>query len=400
MKRNKSFIILLIALLSVLFSAQAQYADSARKEINIPDIPGYKTLKCDFHTHTVFSDGNVWPTVRVEEAWLGGLDALALTDHFEYTPHKEDITINYNRPYEIALPSAKSRGITLIKGGEITRKMPPGHLNAIFLKDAAPLKTDKWEDAIQIAHDQGAFIFWNHPGWKGQQEDGVARWYPEHEDLVNKKLINGIEVVNSVEYYPTVHKWCLERNVAMLGNSDTHNPITMEYDSEKGEHRPVTFVFAKDNSEDSIKEALFACRTVVYKDNLLIGKPEYLLAIFENSIFIKNTDIVIKGRERVNLQIYNGSDINYELTLLKKSDDLVVPEKITLYANRTALFNIRPAAKTAQNKDSSDKKSAEQNLPSGKKEIELSYKAENLYGTPGEGMPVSIKFTVDFQKKE
>ena len=30
--------------------------------INIPDIPGHITLKCDFHTHTVFSDGNVWPT--------------------------------------------------------------------------------------------------------------------------------------------------------------------------------------------------------------------------------------------------------------------------------------------------------------------------------------------------
>ena len=33
----------------------------AKHKINIPDILGYKTLKCDFHMHTVFSDGMVWP---------------------------------------------------------------------------------------------------------------------------------------------------------------------------------------------------------------------------------------------------------------------------------------------------------------------------------------------------
>jgi len=52
-----------------------------RKIVNLPDIPGYVTLKCDFHMHTVFSDGDVWPTVRVDEALRDGLDAIAITDH-------------------------------------------------------------------------------------------------------------------------------------------------------------------------------------------------------------------------------------------------------------------------------------------------------------------------------
>ena len=55
----------------------------ARTPVNLPDIPGYVTLKCDFHIHTVFSDGLVWPTVRVEEAWRQGLDGIAMTDHLE-----------------------------------------------------------------------------------------------------------------------------------------------------------------------------------------------------------------------------------------------------------------------------------------------------------------------------
>jgi hypothetical protein len=49
--------------LSVLFGSTGSAQN--RREINIPDILGYKTLKCDFHIHTVFSDGDVWPTVRV-----------------------------------------------------------------------------------------------------------------------------------------------------------------------------------------------------------------------------------------------------------------------------------------------------------------------------------------------
>ena len=47
-----------------------------RQEVVIPDVAGYKVLKCDFHIHTVFSDGDVWPTYRVTEAWKDGLDVI------------------------------------------------------------------------------------------------------------------------------------------------------------------------------------------------------------------------------------------------------------------------------------------------------------------------------------
>ena len=51
-----------------LMSAQAQ----RRNEIQVPNLNGYTTLKCDFHMHSVFSDGLVWPTVRVDEAYREG----------------------------------------------------------------------------------------------------------------------------------------------------------------------------------------------------------------------------------------------------------------------------------------------------------------------------------------
>ena len=64
MRRLGCFAILFIFLAGVA-GAQNRY----RKAVRIPDIPGYKTLKCDFHIHTVFSDGSVWPDIRSEEAW-------------------------------------------------------------------------------------------------------------------------------------------------------------------------------------------------------------------------------------------------------------------------------------------------------------------------------------------
>ena len=55
----------------------------ARHEICLPQIDDYQLLKCDFHIHTIFSDGIVWPSLRVQEAWEEGLDAIAITDHIE-----------------------------------------------------------------------------------------------------------------------------------------------------------------------------------------------------------------------------------------------------------------------------------------------------------------------------
>lgn len=64
--------------------------DEARA-IKFPDTENYKTLVLDLHTHSVFSDGHVWPTVRVSEALRDGLDGLAITEHLEFQPHLSDI---------------------------------------------------------------------------------------------------------------------------------------------------------------------------------------------------------------------------------------------------------------------------------------------------------------------
>ena len=42
---------------------------------------GVSLMSTDLHIHTVFSDGSVWPSIRIEEARREGLDLIAMTEH-------------------------------------------------------------------------------------------------------------------------------------------------------------------------------------------------------------------------------------------------------------------------------------------------------------------------------
>ena len=340
MKGKRFLSVFVISLvLGLIFSSICQ--GGVRTEVKIPDVLGYVTVKCDFHTHTVFSDGKVWPSVRADEAWCEGLDAFAITDHIEYQPHKEDVRNDHNRSFEIGQIRAEALGLEIIRGGEITREMPPGHLNAIFLKDVSALDKEEWRDAVKAAVEQGAFVFWNHPGWKEQSPEGKSVWYAEHTELYEKGWLHGIEVVNENEYYPLAHRWCLEKKLTMLGNSDVHNPTNLDYEFHKGEHRSMTLVLAKDKSKEAIKKALLDRRTVVYWKNTLIGEEKYLRAIFNESIKIINPEVTIKGKDAVNIQIRNKSEIDFELFPEGPVNDISVPSNITLYGDKIVLFKIR-----------------------------------------------------------
>jgi len=261
----KKLSIIILLIVSITFTGFGQ-----RKIVNLPDLPGYVTMKCDFHLHTIFSDGNVWPTVRVGEAWRDGLDAIAITDHLEYSPHKDYVPVDHNAGWKIAETTARDYNIILVKGTEITRSMPPGHVNALFLQDASLLAVDSVMDAYAAAIKQGAFLHWNHPGWKAQEPDGIPKLYDIHKKLLEKKWLHGIEFFNGTDNYPLVMTFCKQYNLTVVANSDSHGVISEDYKDEN--NRPMTLVFAKTRTHDAIKEAMFAGRTLAYSDNIIAGK--------------------------------------------------------------------------------------------------------------------------------
>ncbi len=269
----------------------------ARTAVKLPNIPGYLTLKCDFHIHTVFSDGLVWPTVRAEEAWREGLDAIAITDHIEYLPHKADVSTNHNRAHDLAARLGGELDVLVIRGSEVTRDMPPGHLNAIFVTNSMSLAVTNWLDVFREARDQGGFVFWNHPGWEPQLTDGKIKWHPEHTQLVEQGLMHGIEIVNARDYYPEAHRWAIEKKLTIFSNSDIHEPLNLDYHVHAGDHRPLTLVFAKERTLASIKEALFDRRTAVYFGDRLIGEERFLRPLFDLSVKVMNPAITLTRRD-------------------------------------------------------------------------------------------------------
>ena len=338
------------------------YGQLTKKEMKLPDIPGYETLKCDFHIHTVFSDGDLWPTLRVDEAWMLGYDAIAITDHIEYQPHKDYIPVQHNAAYEIALPKGEMQDLIVIHGSEITRQMPPGHLNAIFIEDATAIETSlirhkhatqtpsnymdsidhvlkDYLTALEAAYEQGGFIFWNHPGWTSQAPEGI-QLFDIHKELIQKGWLKGIEVANSGEWYPEAFQWCLDYDLAMLSNSDIHSSEEIFETTAKVEHRPVTLVFAESRTGEGIREALESARTAVWFNNMVLGRAAQLEPLFLNSI--KLSDAFYRDqRGRTYHNLSNISDFTLKLLDLDSKTQMELPPQSTLVIQFDEVRNSR-----------------------------------------------------------
>ena len=268
---------------------------AAPRQITIPDAGEYKVLKGDFHMHTLFSDGRVMPKERVDEAVDNGLDVISITDHIEYHPNFGGNSIklldkndDHNIAYDMAKPEADKQKLILVRGTEITKS--EWHFNALFINDANPIAAvvDDWRQMLAVAVDQGGFIHWNHPNWIdgtpntppfGLKRGEPMRFFDEIEEARTKGHLHGIEIFNGSTYYPIVSQWCEERNLAMIANTDIHASDWNQY-GHQNLLRPMTLIFAKDRSYDSIREAFFAKRTVACAAGMIIGRREWVEKLF------------------------------------------------------------------------------------------------------------------------
>jgi hypothetical protein len=274
---------------------------------------------------------------------------------------KDDIKTNHNRPYELVKDAARMVDLMLIRGTEITRDTPPGHFNAIFLENVDKLDTPEFLDAIKAANEQGAFVFWNHQGWQGEEK---GSWLDVHTTMFDNKMFQGMEVCNGVSYYPTAHKWCLEKNLTMLGNTDIHDADPRKQ-STADDHRTMTLVFATEKTAASLKEALLAGRTAVWYKDQLIGRKEQLEPLFYGAIQIEQP--IVRSGKSVWLRIRNTCDADIKLVRSAGNG----PASITLPAQATALVRMSTAADDTP--------------------LDLQYTATNFLIAPETGLPVVLK---------
>ncbi|MDB4384643.1 Sb-PDE family phosphodiesterase [Opitutaceae bacterium] len=329
------------------------------RPIEFPDTAEHFTLTLDPHTHSVFSDGHVWPTVRVEEALRDGLDSLAITEHLEYQPHRADLPHpDRNRASEEAIAAARNTDLIVIHGSEITRSQPVGHLNALFLSDSNALlnrprdippgepgydqAVNNWpgSDALAAAAEQRSFVFLNHLDWTSQQPDGIARLTDFHLEQINLDHIHGIEVMNTFNYSEDSFAIALEHNLTVMGSSDIHGLIDWDYTPHKGGHRPVTLVFAQERSSEGIREALFAGRTAAWLGNLLVGREEHVRPLLEASISIESA-FYLKNTTVLELKVRNDSDATFQLQNDSDYTFTRFGELIPLAPHETTIVQVR-----------------------------------------------------------
>lgn len=334
----KSRLAIRMQVLSLATFAAAVPAVAQERAIEFPDVDGYRTFAVDLHTHSVFSDGMVWPIIRMQEAERDGLAVLAVTEHLEYQPWQADIPHpDRNRSWVVASKyGAESESdVIVVNGAEITRSMPPGHVNAVFIQDANALlvKTSgadymtrlrpstseeqaaserEARRAIETANAQNAFVFWNHPNWPSQRPDGVAKLTDMHRDLIAEGLLHGIEVANGDFYSAESLQIALDNDLAILGVSDVHYLIDWDYRPNDGGHRTATLVFAEERSPESIKEALRANRTVAWFGNWLIGRDDALMPLLQASLLLTKVERS-PGDKLIDIRLSNMSDAAFDL---------------------------------------------------------------------------------------
>ena len=325
----KKLLFFAAVLMASAASAQTHYQDAGnpellrhhqdktrqRREIILPEVNGFTVYKADLHTHSIFSDGSVTPEFRVQEAWHDGLDVMAVTEHLEYRPYeqkmvnflndllpegtkatntniigtgkidKDGFKSDLNYPVRLAEAAAKGYGLTIIPGIEITRTPETiGHFNALFTKDNNIIHDTDPLQAFRNAHAQGALVMSNHPGWRRTNIEMTQT----EKTAYAEKLIDGVEVMNTGEFYPGVIDQSIEQKVFMASNTDVHGSTVEDYQfTGEGLFRNMTFILAKDNSLESLKEALKARRTLAYSFGTIAGEESLLKAFFKASIATK-----------------------------------------------------------------------------------------------------------------
>ena len=241
---------LVFGILLVLAIALGTAAD--RPRMNPPlTLGGYRVLAADFHTHSsMWSNGALTPWGLVLEAERQGLDAIAITGHNQISDSQ------VGRWFSRLLD-----GPTVLTGEEIVA--PKYHLIAMGIAEKVSFQQSA-ASAIEDIHRQGGIAIAAHPG---------STFGPGFDDAALQRL-DGAEICHPMIYARESAQHDLEQfaaraPLAAIGSSDFHGLGRM------GMCR--TFVFALENTEQGILNAVRAHRTVVYgRDGRAYGDPALL----------------------------------------------------------------------------------------------------------------------------
>jgi hypothetical protein len=211
-------------------------ADSVRSSPPLT-LGGYRVLAADFHIHPLpLSAAALAPWDIVLEARRQGLDAIAITGHDDVWSAKTGRWV-----------SRLVGGPTVLVGEEIIS--PEHHIIGVGLTTAVSWRLSAF-DAISQIHQQGGVAIAAHP---------MASFWPGYPEAA-LRILDAAEIMQPIAYAKPraaeMREFFGRGRFTAIGSTDFHGlgPI--------GFCR--TYVFAREDSDTAILEALRQGHTVVY----------------------------------------------------------------------------------------------------------------------------------------
>lgn len=237
----------------------------ARRSLPAPS--GLTWLACDFHAHTLHSDGSLG---LAELAALGvgsGLDVLAVTDHNTVSHHA-------------ALPAVSARyGLTLLPGQEVTTDR--GHANAFgdigWIDFRQPAST--WVTAVR---ERGGLLSINHP------LSGDCSWHHRLGERPPLAEIWHWSWLDTSWTGPLAWWTAWGLDTAPVGGSDFHTPS-----QGRPLAVPVTWVAAESSEPEAVLAGLRAGRTAVAAEidaPVLLRVDDELVAVGADGTLLVDVD--------------------------------------------------------------------------------------------------------------
>jgi hypothetical protein len=221
-----------------------------------PALHARRPLRCDFHIHTHYSDGNSPPARMVLRGRELGLDVVVITDHDRYQPSLE------------AMDAAQRFDLGLITGPGEEISGPNWHVVAINadvgIHDLG-LRSGRWEGgaaweyealrwAVRATQAHGGRAYLAHPYWA--IERGYHLPSPWYDRVLDEGILDGIELLGDVKHENNARSLAryldfraAGRDIPIIGNSDTHG----------AEHTYGTYwtlVYVMEPTLDAVLEAI------------------------------------------------------------------------------------------------------------------------------------------------
>jgi len=143
-------------------------------------------------------------------------------------------------------------------------------------------------------------------------------------------------------------------------------------------------LFAREKTIESVREALDAGRTAVWRGDELYGQAEDLKTIFEQSIRVLSQPVRLKGKGFTYVQVINDSDLIFKLKMGEGLPGFGYAPEIVLYPGRIAIMPL-------------------QNLTDGKvgeADIHIPFTVTNLITGPEETLSVTLDMQVNFAPED